>query len=298
MDMSVNSKFTPPVFFIGRSGHRTAVLVGDLRCSMESIKQTGNEVLVYWCPDVFSLLHAREWTWLPDQKTGRISLSECFLWLCQSCVPNAWSPAIHWNKRKLFDVFLCSTHCNPCWCWSSLLLLVKCVLFVEYDLLFVLSCWLWLVIVVYWLLCVACPYTLRRNHLSYWSICFILLLWRYLRYYKSSCLAKLQLQLDTVSSVSPPGSDGVYSFCCVFRGVEESPSPCPSARSMPGCLVSQQITGAVPHQAQHAFDVEKTDQVEYRNGGDSGDERFQDFRGWWEMGNLMHSDPRIGWINR
>lgn len=49
---------------------------------------------------------------------------------------------------------------------------------------------------------------------------------------------------------------------------------------MPGCLVSQQITGAVPHQAQHAFDVEKTDQVEYRNGGDSGYERFQDFRGW------------------
>ena len=83
-----------------------------------------------------------------------------------------------------------------------------------------------------------------------------------------------------MSSVSPPGSDGVYRFCCVFRGVEESPSPCPSARSMPGCLVSQQITGAVPHQAQHAFDVEKMDQVEYRNGGDSGDERFQDFRGW------------------
>lgn len=63
---------------------------------------------------------------------------------------------------------------------------------------------------------------------------------------------------------------------------------------MPGCLVSQQITGAVPHQAQHAFDVEKMDQVEYRNGGDSGDERFQDFRGWWEMGYLMHSHPRIG----
>lgn len=47
---------------------------------------------------------------------------------------------------------------------GSLLLLVKFVLFVEYDLLFV----------VYCLLCVACPYTLRRNHLSRRSICFIL----------------------------------------------------------------------------------------------------------------------------
>ena len=44
--------------------------------------------------------------------------------------------------------------------------------------------------------------------------------------------------------------------------------------------VSSPGKGAVPHQAQHAFDVEKTDQVEYRNGGDSGDERFQNFRGW------------------